>query len=73
VVTWILLGCAILSEVSATISLKLSDGFSELVPSVVVVVGYIASFLLLARALKRGLPVGVAYGVWAPAGWRWSR
>jgi small multidrug resistance pump len=68
VITWVLLGAAILSEVSATISLKLSDGFSKLVPSVVVVVGYVASFILLSLVLKRGLAVGVAYGVWAACG-----
>src|SRR5689334_2751184 len=66
--TWLLLAGAILSEVTATISLKLSDGFSKLAPSVVVVIGYLLSFYLLALALKRGMPVGVAYSVWAAAG-----
>lgn len=66
--TWVLLAAAILTEVSATVSLKLSDGFTKLVPSVVVVVGYGASFVLLAQALKRGMPVGVAYSVWAACG-----
>lgn len=65
---WVLLGCAILSEVSATVSLKLSDGFSKLVPAVVVVIGYLASFVLLGMVLKRGMSVGVAYGVWSACG-----
>lgn len=65
---WVLLGCAILSEVSATISLKLSDGFTKLVPAAVVVVGYLASFVLLGMVLKRGMSVGVAYGVWSACG-----
>jgi small multidrug resistance pump len=65
---WLLLGCAILSEVSATIALKVSDGFSKLVPAVVVVVGYLASFVLLGMVLKRGMSVGVAYGVWSACG-----
>jgi small multidrug resistance pump len=68
VTTWLWLAGAILSEVSATISLKLSDGFTKLVPGVVVVVGYGASFVMLAQALKRGMPVGVAYSVWAAVG-----
>jgi small multidrug resistance pump len=65
---WVLLAGAILSEVMATISLRLSEGFSKAIPSVVVVVGYVLSFVLLAQVLKRGLSVGVAYGIWAAVG-----
>lgn len=65
---WLLLGAAILSEVTATISLRLTEGFSKLVPSIVVVVGYGLSFVLLAQVLKRGLAVGVAYGIWSAVG-----
>ena len=65
---WLLLVGAIVSEVTATVSLKLSDGFSRIVPTVVVFIGYVAAFLLLAQVLKRGMPLGVAYGVWAAAG-----
>ncbi|WP_227982848.1 DMT family transporter [Nocardia spumae] len=65
---FVLLGVAIVSEVSATVSLKLSEGFTKLVPSVVVVIGYVAAFAFLSQALKRGMPVGVAYGVWSAIG-----
>ena len=65
---WLLLAGAILSEVTATISLKLSEGFSKLVPSVVVVVGYVCAFILLSQVLKRGMSIGVAYGIWAAVG-----
>ena len=65
---WLLLAGAILSEVTATISLKLSEGFSKLVPSVVVVVGYVCTFILLSQVLKRGMSIGVAYGIWAAVG-----
>ena len=65
---WLLLAGAILSEVTATISLKLSEGFSKLVPSVVVVVGYLCAFILLSQVLKRGMSIGVAYGIWAAVG-----
>ncbi|NYI04348.1 DMT family transporter [Allostreptomyces psammosilenae] len=65
---WLLLAGAIVAEVTATVSLKLSDGFSRLAPSVVVVIGYILAFALLSQALARGLPLGVAYGVWAAVG-----
>ncbi|HSK57844.1 MAG TPA: SMR family transporter, partial [Actinomycetospora sp.] len=41
---------------------------TRLGPSVVVVVGYLLAFGLLSQALARGLPVSIAYGVWAAAG-----
>jgi small multidrug resistance pump len=65
---WLLLAGAILTEVVATISLKLSDGFSRVVPSVVVVVGYLVSFYLLARVLSVGMSLGVVYAVWSAMG-----
>lgn len=65
---WILLTGAILSEVSATLALKASDGFSKLLPSIVVAVGYVLAFVLLSLVLKRGMPLGIAYGIWAAAG-----
>ena len=65
---WLLLAGAILSEVTATISLKLSDGFSKIVPGIIVVVGYVSAFILLSQVLKRGMSIGVAYGVWAAVG-----
>ncbi|MCD2186480.1 DMT family transporter [Actinomycetospora soli] len=65
---WIWLAVAIAAEVAGTVSLKLSEGFSRLVPSIVVVVGYVVAFYSLSQALARGLPVGVAYGIWAATG-----
>lgn len=67
-ITWLLLAAAIALEVTATLSLRASDGFSRLGWAVPVAVGYVASFALLAVVLKRGFPVGVAYGVWAGIG-----
>ncbi|MFC9355741.1 DMT family transporter [Rhodococcus sp. NPDC057014] len=65
---WILLGAAILCEVAATVSLRLSNGLTNIVPTIVVVLGYLASFGLLAYVLKHGMPLGVAYGIWAGVG-----
>lgn len=65
---WIFLAFAIAMEVTATTFLKLSEGFSKLLPSVVVVIGYIGAFYLLSQVLVRGMQVGVAYGVWASVG-----
>ena len=66
--TWLLLVGAIASEVVGTISLRYSEGFSKLVPSIVVVIGYVASFVLLAQVLQRGMNIGIAYAVWAALG-----
>ncbi|OLT38779.1 multidrug transporter [Saccharomonospora sp. CUA-673] len=65
---YVLIAGAIVAEVVGTVSLKLSEGFSRLVPSIVVVIAYITAFFLLGRALANGLPVGVAYAIWAAAG-----
>ncbi|WP_150251149.1 DMT family transporter [Nocardiopsis deserti] len=65
---WLWLAGAIIAEVIATTSLKLSEGFSRPLPSVVVVVGYVGAFLMLSQALTRGMNLGVAYGVWAAVG-----
>jgi small multidrug resistance pump len=58
---------AVLSEVTATTALKFSEGFTKLVPSVVVVVGYGLSFYLLSLSLKV-IPIGVAYALWSGIG-----
>ncbi|MCY9787014.1 multidrug efflux SMR transporter [Nocardiopsis sp. EMB25] len=65
---WIWLCGAIIAEVAATTSLKFSEGFTRLVPSVVVAVGYVTAFAMLSQSLSRGMALGVAYGVWAAAG-----
>ncbi|MFD2417790.1 DMT family transporter [Amycolatopsis pigmentata] len=65
---YLLLALAIAAEVAATVSLKLSNGFSKLAPSIVVVAGYAVSFVALAKVLKMGLPIGVVYAVWSAIG-----
>jgi small multidrug resistance pump len=64
-VLWLAL--AIGSEIIATVSLKLSDGFSKPIPSVVVVLGYGLSFYALSITL-RSIPLGVVYAVWSGIG-----
>lgn len=65
---WMWLAGAIILEVIATTSLKLSEGFTRLSPSIVVVIGYGGAFYALSQALAKGLPLGVAYGTWAAIG-----
>ncbi|MCL6674570.1 MULTISPECIES: DMT family transporter [Streptomyces] len=64
---YLLLGAAIAAEVGATTAMKFSEGFSRLVPSLVTVVGYVVSFVLLAQTLKT-VSVGTAYAIWAGIG-----
>lgn len=61
------LASAIGSEIIATTALKLSDGFSKPIPSVVVVIGYAISFYSLSMSL-RTIPLGVVYAVWSGVG-----
>ena len=64
---WIWLFVAILLEVAATVFLKLSNGFSKLVPTLIMALLYGISFFPLAMALKR-MDVSVAYAVWSAVG-----
>ncbi|MCP3670801.1 MAG: multidrug efflux SMR transporter [Gammaproteobacteria bacterium] len=64
---WLALAGAIVLEVSGTVSMKLSDGFTKLVPSILIFVFYAASFAVLTMALKK-IDVSVAYAVWAGVG-----
>lgn len=66
--TYLVLALAIVSEVIGTVSLKLAEGFTRPLPSVLVVVGYAGAFVALASVLKAGVPVGVAYAIWSAAG-----
>lgn len=65
--TWIILIVAVFGEVVATTSLKLSEGFTKLLPSVVVVIGYGIAFYCLSLTLK-SIPLGIAYAVWSGLG-----
>ena len=64
---WIFLGLAIISEVVATTSLKSTEGFTKLVPSIIVVIGYTAAFYFVSLTLDT-LPVGVVYAIWSGVG-----
>src|SRR5262245_42051456 len=65
---WIWLAAAIVSEVAATISLRMSEGFTRLLPSVVVVLGYGFAFFGLSKSLQHGMNIGHAYAVWSGVG-----
>jgi small multidrug resistance pump len=64
--TWALLFAAIAVEVAATLSLRASQDHSAWL--LLVVAGYVGSFVLLTMVLRAGMPVGVAYGIWGASG-----
>ena len=65
--SYLFLAGAILAEVIATTALKTSEGFSKLIPSLIVVVGYAIAFACLSQTLKT-IPTGVAYAIWSGVG-----
>lgn len=64
---WLYLVVAILLEVSGTTCMKLSEGFTRLVPSILLFVFYALSLGMLTLALKR-IDVSIAYAVWSAVG-----
>lgn len=63
----IFLFIAIVVEVIATISLKLSDSFTRLVPSLVTIIGYCIAFWCLTIPM-RTIPAGIIYAIWSGVG-----
>ncbi|TPG39285.1 DMT family transporter [Flavobacterium pectinovorum] len=61
------LGIAIIFEIIATSALKKSEQFTQLIPSIVTIVGYFAAFYFLSFAI-RTIPIGIAYAIWSGVG-----
>ncbi len=61
------LGIAILFEIIATTALKRSEQFTQLIPSIITIIGYLAAFYFLSFAI-RTIPVGIAYAIWSGVG-----
>lgn len=64
---WVYLFFAGLLEIVWAILLKYSEGFTKLVPTVVMLIAMVTSVSLLAHAM-RTLPVGTAYAIWTGLG-----
>ncbi|WJQ15647.1 multidrug efflux SMR transporter [Geobacillus stearothermophilus] len=64
---YIALGMAIFSEIFGTTMLKLSEGFTNLFPSIGVIVGFGLSFYCLSLCLKT-VPLSLAYAIWSGIG-----
>lgn len=65
---WPPLLLAIALEVTATLSLRAAEGVTHPLWLIPVVIGYTGSLWLLSIVLDRGMPVGVAYGIWSAIG-----
>ncbi len=64
---YVALGIAVVAEVIATASLKASEGFTNPIPSAIVIAGYACAFYFLSLTLKT-IPVGLAYALWSGIG-----
>lgn len=64
---WLFLTGAIISEVCATLCLKVAATGTKRW-FIGVAVGYVIAFSMLVNALAHGMALGVAYGIWAAAG-----
>ncbi len=65
--SYIYLFLAIIFEVIGTTYMKMSNGFSLLVPTIITFISYLACFVLLAQALKT-MDVGIVYATWSAFG-----
>lgn len=65
--SWLYLSSAILFEVCGTTLMKLSNGFSNIKYSIIMLLCYLLSLSMLTLALKK-MQIGTAYAVWSSAG-----
>jgi small multidrug resistance pump len=65
--SWLYLFLAIILEVAGTTSMKLSEGFTKTIPSIVMFVFYILSLIALTFALRK-FDMSIAYAIWAGLG-----
>tara|TARA_R110001606_G_scaffold399222_2_gene582412 strand:- start:70183 stop:70512 length:330 start_codon:yes stop_codon:yes gene_type:complete len=65
--TYLYLAIAIIAEVVATSALKASEEFTRLVPSIIVIVGYVIAFYFMTLVL-RVMPIGITYAIWSGIG-----
>jgi len=65
--SWVFLICAIFLEVAGTSCMKLSEGFTKLIPSILIFLFYGLSFTALTFALKK-IDISIAYAVWSGIG-----
>ena len=65
--SYVYLGLAIVAELIATLSLRESEQFSQIGPSMIVVLGYGTAFYFMSLSMK-SIPVAVSYAIWSAVG-----
>ena len=65
--SWVYLVCAIIMEVIGTTNMKLSEGFTKTLPSILMFVFYVFSFAFLTLALKK-IDLSLTYAIWSGVG-----
>lgn len=65
--SWIFLIIAIVLEVAGTVCMKLAEGFTKPIPSVLLFVFYFFSFYFVTLSLKK-IDIGITYAVWSGLG-----
>ncbi|MBQ1082604.1 multidrug efflux SMR transporter [Nocardiopsis sp. B62] len=65
---WLYLAAALATEMIGATATGLSEGFTRPIAVLVAVPAVLAAYFLLALALRRGMAVGVAYGLWTASG-----
>lgn len=64
---WIYLILAIAFELIGTTLMKISYGFTKLIPTIGTFMAYVICFTLLSLSLKK-IEVGIAYAIWSAVG-----
>ena len=65
--SWIYLCLAIISEIAGTISMKFSQGFTKILPSILIFVFYGISMVFTNLAIKK-IDISVVYTIWSGVG-----
>ena len=65
--SWVLLIVAGVLEIFWAIEMKYSNGFTVIMPTILTIIGYIASAVFLSLAIRK-LPLGTAYAAWTGIG-----
>ncbi|PSW19818.1 QacE family quaternary ammonium compound efflux SMR transporter [Photobacterium sanctipauli] len=60
---WLFLLLGVMAEATSHVALRATNGFSNWLPSTIVILGHLVAFLFLGQAMK-SLPVGVVHTIW---------
>ncbi|KLV05097.1 quaternary ammonium transporter [Photobacterium aquae] len=61
---WIFLFLGVFAEATSHVALRATNGFTQWLPSCIVILGHLVAFLCLGQAM-RTLPVGIVHALWA--------